>query len=173
VESLTDGQIREMGEIYMKDVSKPSPKSRFFVDTMPENYPYVGLIFQALPSARMIHCHRDPLDNCLFVYFQRYQLRLGKHRYSYDLRNIASYYADYEDVMAHWRKIYGDRILGVRYEETVLNPTETTARIYAFCGLEYDPGAIRAEFTTDEIGHWKHYESYLGPLRQALGERVR
>ena len=173
VESLTDGQIREMGEIYMKEVSRLSPESRFFVDTTPENYPYVGLIFRALPWARMIHCHRDPVDNCLFIYFQRYRLRLGKHRYSYDLRNIASYYAGYEDVMAHWRKIYGDRILGLRYEETMRNPAETTARIFAFCGLKYDPGAIRAGFTTDQIGHWKHYESYLGPLRQALGRRAR
>ncbi|MCZ6467799.1 MAG: tetratricopeptide repeat protein [Alphaproteobacteria bacterium] len=173
VESLTDGQIREMGEIYMKEVSRLSPESRFFVDTMPGNYPYVGLIFRALPSARMIHCHRDPVDNCLFIYFQRYRLRLGKHRYSYDLRNIASYYAGYEDVMAHWRKIYGDRILGLPYEETMRNPAQTTTQIFAFCGLGYDPGAIRAAFTTDQIGHWKHYESYLGPLRQALGKRSR
>ena len=173
VESLTDGQIREMGEIYMKEVSRLSPGSRFYVDTMPGNYPYVGLIFRALPSARMIHCHRDPVDNCLFIYFQRYRLRLGKHGYSYDLRNIASYYAGYEDVMAHWRKLYGDRILSLPYEEMMRNPARTTARIFAFCGLGYDPGAIRAAFTTDQIGHWKHYESYLGPLRQALGRRAR
>ena len=154
-----------MGEIYMKEVSRPSPESRFFVDTMPANYLYVGLIFQALPSARMIHCQRDPLDNCLFVYFQRYGLR---HGYSYDLRNTASYYAGHEDMMAHWRTVYGDRILSLRYEETMRNPAEAAARLYAFCGLEYDPAAIRIEFTTDEIGHWKHYKAHLGPLRQVL-----
>ena len=75
--------------------------------------------------------------------------------------------------MAHWQQLYGDRILSVRYEDLVRNPTGTGAGIYEFCGLEYDPTAIRVALTTDEIGHWKHYEPYLDTLRQALGGLAR
>ena len=166
MDSLTGGQIREVGAEYVKEVSKLSPGSPFFVDTMPGNYPYIGMIFQALPGAKVIYCRRDPLDNCMFVYFQRYKAR---HGYSYDLRNIAAYYGDYQDVMAHWQGLYGDRILGVQYEEMVANPAGNAARIYEYCGLAYDPAAIRADFRTDEIGHWKHYESHFAVLREALG----
>jgi tetratricopeptide (TPR) repeat protein len=166
MDSLTGAHIREIGEIYVKGVSKLSRDARFFVDTMPGNYPYLGLIFQALPWAKVIYCRRDPLDNCVFVYFQRYKAR---HGYSYDLENTAAYYGDYQDVMAHWHQLYGDRILGVRYEDLVGNPTDSAERIYEYCGLAYDPAAIRADFRTDEIGHWNHYEPYLGALRKALG----
>ncbi len=167
---LVDEQVREMGEMYMQEVCKYSPESRFFVNTKPEHYPYIGLIQQAFPFARVIYCHRDPLDNCLFIYFNRY---LSSFPYFYDFRSIASYYADYREMMAHWRRLYGDRILSVRYEDLVRSPADIGAGIYEYCGLEYDPTAIRAAFTTDEIGHWKHYEPYLGPLRQALGELAR
>ena len=167
MDSLTDARIREIGELYLEKVSKLSPESRFLVDTMPGNYPYVGLIFQALPWAKIICCQRDPLDNFLFVYFQRYK---AHHAYSYAFRSIAAYYADYQEIVAHWRKLYGDRILRVRYEELVGKPAESAARLYQHCGLEYDPAAIDIEFNTDEIGHWKNYESQLKPLRQILGK---
>ena len=166
MESLTDAQIREVGTEYVTKVSSLSPDSPFFVDTMPGNYPYIGMIFQAVPWAKVIYCRRDPLDNCLFVYFQRYKAR---HGYSYDLRNIAAYYGDYQNVMAHWKGLYGDRIFGVQYEDMVADPAGSAARIFDYCGLAYDPAAIRADFRTDEIGHWKHYESHFAILREALG----
>jgi hypothetical protein len=85
------------------------------------------------------------------------------------LKNLGSVYADHQELMAHWQGQYRDRILDVRYEELVRNPAGVGARIYEFCGLAYDPAAIRASFTTERIGHWKHYEAYLDALRQALG----
>ena len=72
-------------------------------------------------------------------------------------------------MMAHWQSLYGDRILSVRYEELVRNPADQAARLYEFCGLDYDPEKVSQAFTTDEIGRWKHYEPYLDTLRQALG----
>ena len=71
--------------------------------------------------------------------------------------------------MVHWQRLYGDRILTVRYEELVRDPAGQAARIYGFCGLDNDPGKVSQAFTTDEIGCWKHYEPYLDTLRQALG----
>ncbi len=174
---LVDEQIREIGKIYMEEISKYSPESRFFVNTKPELYLYICLILQALPFAKIIYCHRDHLDNCLFIYFKRYpsgsSLGFDPIRRLCDLRSIASFYADYQELIAHCQQLYGDRILGVRYEDLVQKPTRTGAKIYEYCGLEYDPKAIRCTFRTDEIGHWKHYEPYLGPLRQALGGLAR
>ena len=72
--------------------------------------------------------------------------------------------------MAHWLRLYGDRILSVRYEYPVRNHAHVAARIYQFCGLHYDRAAVRHAFTTDEIGHWKRREPYLGALCQALSE---
>ena len=71
-------------------------------------------------------------------------------------------------MVTHWLKLYGDRILSVRYEELVRDAAGQAAWIYEFCGLDYDPEKVSQAFTTDEIGHWKHYEPYLDTLRQAL-----
>ena len=71
--------------------------------------------------------------------------------------------------MAHWRKLYGDEILSVGYEDLVRNPADVGARLYDFCGLDYDPAAISHGFTTDEIGRAKRYGSDLDILRRALG----
>ena len=163
---LSDDQIRETGELYMENMIKNSPNSKLFINTLPGNFPLIGLILEGLSMARIIYCHRDPMDHCLFTYF--YTQGTG-NEYSYDLSHLASYYADYRDIMAHWQGLYGDRILSVRYEDLVQNPDDVGARIFAFCGLDHDPAAISHAFTTDEIGHWKHYESHLGALRQALG----
>ena len=170
MEILSEEHIREIGDIYMANISGHLPDCRLFVDTMPANSLYVGPILQAISSAKIIYCHRDPLDNCLFIYFKLYGMR---NEYSYHLESLASYCADYQEMMAHWLKLYGDRICGVGYEELVRNPERTGARIYRYCGLEYDPAAIRHSFNTDEVGHWRHYAPYLGPLRQALGDPAR
>ena len=162
---LRDEHIREIGDLYREESCRYSPKSRYIVNTLPLYYKYIGLIFQALPMARIIYCHRDPFDNCLFIYFSRYN---RGNLYAYDLRSIASYYAGYREMMAHWQTLYGERIRDVRYEELVGNPVATGARIYRFCGLEGEPTIRRAAVTTEEIGHWKHYQPYLGALLQAL-----
>ncbi len=166
--SLGIERLREIGKTYLEDVSKHLPDCRFFVDTMPGNGFFIALILQAIPFARIICCRRDPLDNCLSIYFKRYR---SHHEYSYDLASLASYYANYHEVMAHWLKLYGERILEVRYEDLVRDPGRTGARIYRFCGLEYEPTAIRQAFTRDEIGRWKHYERYLGALIRALRDQ--
>ncbi len=61
----------------------------------------------------------------------------------------------------------------VQYDDLVRTPERVAARIYEFCGLDFDATAIRHAFTTDEIGHWRHYERFLGPLRRALGGSAR
>lgn len=167
VDSLAGEHIREIGATYIQDMSKYAPKSPFIVNTLPGNYRHIGLIFQALPSAKVIYCHRDPLDHCLFVYFKRYAGNTNKN--SYDMRDVASFYAVHRQLMAHWQRLYGERILSVRYEDVVRDTREAGARLFAYCGLDFDPAAIRHGFTTDEIGHWRNYEPYIGPLRDALG----
>ncbi len=164
---LSAEQMKEIGEAYLTAISSHSPESRFFVNTMPSNYRFIGMIFEACPAARVIYCRRDAFDNCLTVFFYRYKNGNG---YSYNLQKTGSFYAGYQEMMTHWRSLYGDRVYPVRYEELVRNPAEAVAGIFKYCGLEYDPAAIDIDFNTDEIGCSKNYESQLEPLRQVLGK---
>ena len=163
---LSDAQIEEIGETYMERISQDAPEARFFVNTSPANYQYLGLIVRALPAARIVFCRRDPRDTCLYVYFSRYR---HDNRHSYELPALGAYYADFHRLMAHWTRLFGARILSIRYEDLVADPGAAAARVYGLCGLEGDAAAPLAAFTAREVGHWRHYESHLGELRWALG----
>ncbi len=162
---LSDKNINELGALYMGDFIGNYPRFKLLINTATSNAQYIGLILRALPTARIILCRRDSIDNCLYFYFK---YKWGS-RFLHDLESIASYYNDYYDLMTHWQRLYGDRVLEVQYEDLVRAPKRVAAQIYEFCGLDYDATAIRHAFTTDEIGHWKNYERYLDALRQALG----
>lgn len=163
---LSDAHVAEIGAAYMEKISEGAPEARLFVNTSPANYQYLGLIARALPAARIIFCRRDPLDTCLYVYFSRYR---RENRHSYELPALGAYYADFHRLMDHWTRLFGDRILSVRYEELVADPGALAARVSGFCGLEENTTAPLASFTAREVGHWRHYESHLGELRRALG----
>ncbi|MHA1528200.1 MAG: tetratricopeptide repeat protein [Alphaproteobacteria bacterium] len=169
VDSLTSVQIREMGEHYLDQIRLRGqlPDGRFYVNTMPGHYRHLGLIFRAFPSVKVIFCQRQPLDQCLSIYFKIF---MHGHEYSYDLQNLAAYYLNYQKMMAYWLRLYDQQILTVQYETLVRKPLEVGRRLYAHCELDFAPAALRADFKTDQIDHAKHYEGQLAPLRAALGQ---
>ena len=64
---LSDDSIRELEKIYLEKIDNNPRDFKLHVDISSENYGFVGLILQVLPMARFIYCHRDPMDNCLFL----------------------------------------------------------------------------------------------------------
>jgi Flp pilus assembly protein TadD len=155
---LSDPDIQDIGAAYRSDLAALSPDSRFIVNTSPGNYLYVGLILQAMPSARIDYCRRESLDNALFVYFSRYRRR---HEYAYRLETIAAYFQDYDRLMAHWKSLYGARILDVQYEDLAAAPDSAARRLFEFCDLAEAPSINHLDFNTAEIGHWRRYARYL------------
>lgn len=165
--SLNPAQICEVGKHYLDELRRfrQLPGGRFHVDTLPGNYRHLGLIFRAFPSVKVIYCQRQPLDQCLSIYFKIFT---QGHEYSYDLQDLAAYYLNYQAMMAHWLRLYDKQILTVQYETLVREPLEVGRGLYAHCGLDFAPAALCADFRTDQIGHARHYEGQLAPLRAAL-----
>lgn len=137
-QQLSNDQLREIGTKYFEDTSRHLPECEFFVDTIPANIAHISLILRAIPFAKIIFCQRAPLDTCLSIYFERYNI---SNKYSYDFENLAAYYTEYQNLMAHWRALYGERIHVVQYEELVRNPETSAAGLYRHCGLDFDPKA--------------------------------
>jgi hypothetical protein len=152
-------------------------------DKMPHNFLALGLIDLLFPEARVIHCRRDPMDNCLSIYFQHFN---GAHAYANNLEHLGIYYRQCERVMAHWRKVVRVPILDVRYEQMVEEPELSARRLVEFCGLEWDDRCLRFYETErvvstpsydqvrqpiykKSVARWKLYEKYLEPLKRSLG----
>ena len=149
------------------------------VDTMPGNYQYLGLIRMLFPRARIIHCRRDPLDQCLECYFKNF-LRGDEYAYTASLDDLAFMYRRYSRLMRHWQEIPGLQLLEVCYETLVQQPEAICRELLDFVGLAWDQSCLdfhqpgNSRVISDRqihepvharfIGRWRNYAEHLQPL---------
>jgi hypothetical protein len=154
-------------------------------DKLPENFIYLGLIATLFPSAKIVHCRRNPLDTCASCYTQNFAN--PSYSFTLDLGDLGFFYREYERLMAHWRRVLPKPMFEVQYEELIADQEAVSRRLIAFCGLDWDerclsfhanPRAVqtasmfqvRKPIYATSVGRWKRYEKHLGPLIEALGE---
>jgi hypothetical protein len=153
-------------------------------DKMPGNFFHAGLIRILFPNARIIHTRRNPLDNCLSAYFNKFQTG---QQFSYDLTALGAYYREYARIMDHWRKVLPPPFLEVQYEELVADQENVSRKIIEFCGLPWDDRClefhknerpirtasswqVRQPMYSSSVDRWRGYEKNLAPLLTALGD---
>lgn len=181
---LTPDNADKYGEAYVEAVKKydKSGTAKRITDKMPGNYMHIGRIVSILPNAKIIHCRRDPVDNCLSCFKQNFSR--GQY-WSYNLDDLAHQYKQYNALMDYWREILGDRFIEVRYEETVSDFENQARRIIDYIGLEWNDACLephkqkRSVLTasktqvlqpiyTSSVRAWQRYEEQLAPLMDAL-----
>jgi len=128
-----------LGRDYMRGARQMAGGSSRFIDKLPANYMYCGLIHRALPKAKILHMVRDPMDSCYAVFKT---LFFNAYDFSYDLDELADYYIAYRRMMRHWHEVMPGVILDVRYEDLVTDTEVQAKRIYAWCGLDWNPDAL-------------------------------
>ena len=177
-------ELRQIGARYLERVRATAPAAERITDKMPANFRYAGLIYLALPNARIIHTRRDPLDTCLSCFSILFLPDLQP--FAYDLTELGRYYRAYATLMEHWREVLPlEQMLEVQYEELVANFEPLARRIVAYCGLEWDDAClefhktqrlvwtasavqVREPIYRSSIGRWRPYEGMLRPLIKAL-----
>ena len=181
---LSADELRSLGEEYLARAAVHRKFGRpFFIDKMPNNWAHLGLIQLALPNAKVIDARRHPLG-CGFSGFKQHFAR--GQGFTYDLADIGRYYADYVEFMAHFDAVLPGRVHRVIYEAMVADPEGETRRLLDHCGLPFEDGClrfyendravrtasseqVRQPIFTDAADHWRNYDSWLGPLKAALG----
>lgn len=170
---------------YLDGLAQRFPGAAFVTDKRPDNFLHVGLIETLFPEARIVHTTRNPLDNCLSVWFLHLDPRMG---YALDLMDTGHRYAEYRRLMAHWRALYGSDILDVDYDRFVRAPRESIERLLGFCGLAWDDACLspeRSEAAVKTASVWQvrrpihrgssgragHYRRQLAPLAAWLKAR--
>ncbi len=169
-----------MGAHYCRALGEGA--GRRWVDKNPVNFLYLGIIARSLPGARLIHVRRDPRDVCYAMYKTLFRMA---YPFSYDLTDLARYFAAYERLMTHWRVLLGDRLLEVQYEDLVANQEPATRRLLDSCGLPWEEAClhferneapcltasaaqVRQPLYTSSVGRWRAVEPQLAPLLQGL-----
>ena len=178
-------RLAQLGHRYIEQTAPLLRLNRQrFTDKLPNNFSHVGLIHAMLPHATVIDVRRHPMDAC-FSTFKQYFAE-GQN-FSYDLDDLGRYYRCYLALMDHWDAVLPGKVLHVRYEELVRSPESGIRRLLAHCGLEFEPAClsfhetarpvrtasaeqVRQPIYTSAVGHWRHFETELEPLRRALGD---
>lgn len=184
--ALTPAKARELGSKYLDHLNKRNGKAACVVDKMPHNFELLAFISLILPNARIVHCRRDPMDNCTSCFMHNFS---DTHGYNADLTKLGQYYRQYDRLMRHWAKVVPLAIHDMPYEKTVAD-FETQARgLIGFLAVEWDDACLRFHETertvrtpsrwqvrqpiySSSVERWKLYGDALDPLRAALGPLV-
>src|SRR5215472_2074076 len=119
LKALTGEERDELGERYLARTRALRRSSApFFVDKMPNNWLYVGLIQLILPQARIIDTRRHPLG-CCFSCFKQHFAR--GQSFTYDLTDLGLYYRDYVALMHHFDAVLPGRVHRVYYDKMAAN----------------------------------------------------
>jgi tetratricopeptide (TPR) repeat protein len=175
-----------LGEKYLRDTRSYRSGKAHFIDKMPNNFRHVGLIHLMLPNARIIDARREPMACC---FGNLKQLFAHGQEFTYSVAHIARYYQTYLELMRHWDAVLPGRVLRVQYEDVVADLEANVRRILAYCGLEFEPSCVefyrtersvrtasseqvRQPIYREALEQWRHYEPWLAPLRDALGDAL-
>ena len=171
-----------LGRDYLERCRPVAGDKPRFIDKMPLNYLYCGLIRRALPNARIIHVARRPMAACYGVYKTLFNEGYG---FSYDLDELSRYYIAYQKLMRHWRQTMPGDILELSYEALVADQLGETRRMLVYCGLDWEdacrdfhlnPAAsttasahqVRQPIYTSAVSEWRHYATQLAGVRAQL-----
>lgn len=181
---LSDLQLKELGDAYIRDTQPYRQQAPFFIDKMPNNFVHIGLIKLILPNAKIIDARRDAMACC----FSGFKQLFGEGQdFSYSLSDIGNYYQSYQRLMSHWDDVMPGAILRVQHENLVNNVEVEVRRILEYCQLPfeqaclefyktkrniYTPSAqqVRQPINTKGLMQWKNYRPFLAELKAKLDE---
>lgn len=181
--TLTNEQCRQFGEQFMAETRIYRSGGRpFFIDKMPNNFRHIGLIHLILPNAKIIDARREPLA-CCFSNFK--QLFANGQEFTYSLEDIGHYYRTYVELMQHWDEALPGKVLRMQHEAVVDDLEGSVRRLLEFCGLPFEAAClefwkternvrtasseqVRRPIFKEGLDQWRHFEPWLGPLKEAL-----
>lgn len=180
--SLAQANLDDLANRYLLASRQHANGARFVTDKMPHNFLYIGFIKQLLPNARIIHCHRNPIDTCLSIYKHFLD---GDHSYSHNLAELGDYYKSYQELMRHWHQVLPYQIYDVSNEELIENTEEEIRALLSFCRLPFDRACldfhkterkvatasstqVRSPISARSVNAWRHYERHLQQLHRGL-----
>ena len=178
-------EVAGLGHHFKEYIRGRFPDADRITDKSIQTYMYLGLVKLAMPKARFVIVRRDPRDNLLSIYKNKFPD--DTHLYAYDQKDLAAFYGTFVDMIDFWRERVPDWFYEVQYEDLVANPEEETRKLIAACGLEWEDAClsfhenkrkvetlsvyqVRQPISKGSVKAWQRYEKELKPMLDALRE---
>jgi len=174
--ALDDAALRTLSDTYLARLPVSARGGQVFTDKTPQNIFFLGLIKAMFPNAKFVRCVRDARDTALSCYFQNF--RAGGLDWSSRLEDIARYQAAEDRMAAHWKRLFADDLLVMRYEDVVDDLKGAAETLLAFVDLAWNDAVLHPERAsgtvltasnwqvrkpvyTSSVERWRHYEKHL------------
>lgn len=182
LQAIGENSLATMAQRYLDDLDKVSETAGRVTDKLPFNFMHLGVIALLFPNARIIHCRRHPLDNCLSCYFTSFADQI---RFANQLDTLGHYYSDYDRLMRHWHEVLPLEIFDLQYEQLIEDTEATVQGLLAHCDLEWEDAClsfyetrrsvrtpsrwqVRQPIYKGSMQRWRNYEAQLQPLVRIL-----
>jgi len=182
--TLDTAELRRLGEQYLESTKAYRKLARpHFIDKMGANFAHLGLLQLVLPNAKIVDVRRHPLACGVSIFAQLFPK--GEND-AYSLTDIGRHYHDYVELMAHFDRVLPGKVHRVFYENLVAEPEAEIRALLDFLDLPFETAClefhktervvatvsseqVRSPLYRDALEQWRHYEPWLGPLKEALG----
>lgn len=179
---LTPEQLDTIAARYRAELLRVSASAAYVTDKRPDNFLYIGLIKRLFPDAKIVHTTRNPLDNCLSIFFLHLDQQMS---YALSLKDIGHYYREYRRAMAYWKSEFAGDIFDFDYDALIKDPQRELKALCEFLGLPW-PGQVptiaarsaaiktasvwqvREPLYKTSSGRAQHYADQLTELRDEL-----
>ena len=164
----------EVKNLYAEKVKFINSEKKIFTDKNLFNFLYCPVIYNFFPSARIIHCTRNPLDNILSIY----RTNFLNQSFSSSLKDITDIYLYQMKIMHEYKSKFGSIIYDYDHDKVVQNPEETIKNLINWLDWEWSDNYLsphkskRSVFTASSVqvrekinsyssGYWKNYKDLL------------
>jgi tetratricopeptide (TPR) repeat protein len=182
--ALTSERLDGFAARYRSELLRVSASTPYVTDKRPDNFLYIGLIKRLFPGAKIVHTTRDPLDNCLSIFFLHLDQQMS---YALSLKDTGHYYREYRRLMAYWKSQFADDIFDFNYDALVEEPQYQLKALCAFLGLPWSGQVpttavrsaavktasvwqVREPLYRTSSGRARHYAEELKELRDELSD---
>jgi tetratricopeptide (TPR) repeat protein len=121
---------------YFENLSLFNINENILTDKAPLNFKWIGFIKIFFPNSKIIHCKRDPKDNCLSIYKNNFSSQAMN--WAFDQKDISNFYNHHSSLMEFWYTKIPNSIHTVEYEKIVSDKENEIKKLLEFCELEWD-----------------------------------
>ena len=136
--SPTEDLLTKWATAYLAEPKAP-PDRDVLTDKQPLNFYAIGLILKLFPDAVILHLRRNPLETLLSIWRQEF----GKSwAFTHRFEDLAHYYREYMNLMAHWDRAFPGRVITLRYETIAGQFDDAAKHLLELCDLDWRPEVL-------------------------------
>ena len=130
----------KINDEYLNYLENLNNNSIVTIDKGPQNFIWIGFIKLFFQNPKIIHNKRNLKDTFLSTYKNNFASK--DMDWTYDPSEIIKYFNFYYDHMSFWKKICGDFIYDVDYENVINNRNVEIRKLLNYCELDWDENCL-------------------------------